>query len=91
MKQKYHIPSIIVAIAVIVAGIFIYLNYPQNQQTDPNCNWTPGLCKNICQSQNYYFDSVSKECKKYMESDINKGCCTPPPFETLEECKSACG
>ena len=58
--------------------------------TDSRCNWEPGLCKNICQSQNYYFDSNSKECKKYVESGTNKGCCTPPPFETLEQCNSVC-
>lgn len=90
MKQKSYIIIIIVTLVIIVAGMFVYLNYSQNQQTDSNCNWEPGLCKNICQSQNYYFDSDSKECKKYVEPGTNKGCCTPPPFESLEECKSVC-
>ena len=88
MKQKSYIWIITVILVVIVASIFIYLNYSQNQETD--CNWEPGLCKNICGSQNYYYDGNSKECKKYVEPGINKGCCTPPPFETLQECKSVC-
>jgi hypothetical protein len=52
------------------------------------CRWEPGQCKNICTSENYYFDNSTKECKKY--ADSKNGCCTPPPFEKLEDCKSAC-
>ena len=90
MKQKNYILIAVIAILfIIVVGVFVYLNYPQNQ-TDARCNWEAGLCKNICQSQNYFFDQNSKECKKYVEPGINKGCCTPPPFETIEECKSVC-
>ena len=62
----------------------------QNQKIDSRCNWEPGFCKNICGSQNYYFDGGSKECKRYVEQDIIKGCCTSPPFETLEECITIC-
>lgn len=86
MKPKYYIPIII--LIVVLISVYFYLQKPVSTYT--SCNWEPGLCKNICTSQNYYFDSDSKECKKYVEPGVNKGCCTPPPFETLEECKLAC-
>ncbi len=45
----------------------------------------PGMCKAYIQS--YYFDSNGATCKEF----IWGGCEGVRPFETLEECQSACG
>ena len=55
---------------------------------DKLCSWDPGMCKNICTSINYYFDGSS--CKRYVVKGENKGCCTEPPFETIEKCQKKC-
>ncbi len=92
MKQKFYIPIFIAILLIIIVGTFIYLNYQQidTQQIDSRCNWNHGFCENICLNQNYYFDKESGQCYKYIEHSEFKGCCTPPPFGTLDECKSVC-
>jgi hypothetical protein len=59
-------------------------------EKDSRCEWKPRLCKNICISENYYFDENSQTCTKYIEPGVSKGCCSPPPFETIEECQKIC-
>lgn len=86
MKSRDYL--LIILLIVIVIGIYFYVQRPV--LVEPSCNWKPDGCDNICQSQNYYFDLDFKECRKYVELGVNKGCCTSPPFETLEECKSIC-
>jgi len=80
MNKKVFLLLLILIVFIISSCI------PQ----DNRCEWVSGECKNICQSQNYFFDKVSGICKQYIEPDVNKGCCTPPPFETLDECKQIC-
>jgi len=58
--------------------------------TDSRCDWDPGICQNICTSPNYHFDDDLGMCTQYMRKGESKGCCTPPPFESLDECQKVC-
>ena len=60
-------------------------------ENDERCNWFPGDCKNKCISDNYLFDQKTKKCIKYPGwIDGKIGCCTKPPFKTIEECQKIC-
>jgi hypothetical protein len=73
-----------------VSNLEIYLDSDSTYELKRKCKWIPGMCKNNCDSQNYYFDSDFNGCRKYIEENVPKGCCTPPPFDTQEECERIC-
>ena len=64
-----------------------------------NNNQTENLCEgclvepksglNRDRRKGFYFDRTNGECKEFIYS-TGPGC-VPPPFKSIEECKSCCG
>ncbi len=74
----------------------VTINQQVNNPTekDSRCKWMPGDCKNLCEIDNkYIFNPNSEKCEKYDEFKNpwhTSGCCTPPQFSTIEECRTTC-
>jgi len=98
MKKSTKIILIVVGILIVLfLAYFIYMQYFNGEITDQGwlsdsfqnqvkCIWEPGLCKKLCVGPLYYYNSSSQKCELWESG----GCCTNPPFETLEECESSC-